>query len=43
MRLLTIAGRITEAATRVRIAFAVACPEAALFRSIALSFQPARP
>jgi hypothetical protein len=43
MRLLKIAGRITEAATRVRIAFAVACPEAALFRGIALSFQPAGP
>ena len=43
MRLLKIAGRITETATRVRIAFAAACPEAALFRGIALSFQPAGP
>jgi hypothetical protein len=32
MRLLKIAGRITETATRVRIAFAPACPEAELFR-----------
>ena len=38
MRLLKIAGRITETATRFRIAFAAACPEAGLFRSIAISF-----
>ena len=43
MRLLKIAGRITETATRVRIAFAAACPEAGLFGSIAISFQPAGP
>jgi hypothetical protein len=43
MRLLKIAARITETATRVRIAFAAAHPEAALFRSIALSIQPAGP
>jgi hypothetical protein len=43
MRLLKIAGRISETATRVRIAFAAACPQAALFRGIALSFQPAGP
>jgi hypothetical protein len=30
-RLLKVAARITETATRVRIAFAAACPEAALF------------
>jgi hypothetical protein len=38
MCLLKIAGRIIETATRVRIAFAAAYPEAALFRCIALSF-----
>jgi hypothetical protein len=43
MRLLKIAGRVTETATRVRIAFAAACPEAALFRGIALSFMAAGP
>jgi Transposase DDE domain group 1 len=43
MRLLKIAGRITETATRLRIALAAACPQAALFRGIALSFQPAGP
>lgn len=42
-RLLKIAARITETATRVRIAFAAACPEADLFRSIAGSLQPAGP
>jgi hypothetical protein len=42
-RLLKIAARITETATRVRIAFTAACPEADLFRSIARSLQPAGP
>jgi hypothetical protein len=42
-RLLKIAARITETATRVRIAFATAFPDAALFRGIAGSFQPAGP
>lgn len=39
MRLLKIAARVTETATRVRVAFAAACPEAALFRSVARSLQ----
>ena len=43
MRLIKIAARITETATRVRIAFAATCPEAELFRGIALSRQPAGP
>ena len=43
MRLLKIAGRITETATRVRIAFAAACPEAELFRGVARSLQLAGP
>src|SRR5580700_6779286 len=42
-RLLKIAGRITETATRVRVAFAAACPDHALFRRIAISLQPAGP
>ena len=42
-RLLKIAARITETASRVRIAFAAACPEADLFRYIAHSLQPAAP
>ena len=42
-RLLKVAGRITETATRVRIMFANACPEAELFRGIARSLQLAGP
>jgi len=43
LRLLKVAGRITETATRVRIAFAAACPEAELFRGVARSLQLAGP
>lgn len=43
LRLLKIAARVSESATRVRLAFAAACPEAALFRRLALGFQPAEP
>ena len=42
-RLLKIAARITETASRVRIAFAASCPEAALFASLARCVQPAGP
>jgi hypothetical protein len=42
-RLLKIAARITETASRVLIACAAACPEADLFRRIARSLQPAGP
>ena len=41
--LLKVAARVTETATRIRIAFAAACPEAMLFRGIALSLRPAGP
>ncbi|PZW37024.1 DDE family transposase [Humitalea rosea] len=43
LNLLKIAGRVIETASRVRIAFAAACPNAALFRGIARSFHPAGP
>jgi hypothetical protein len=43
LRLIKIAARITETASRVRIAFAAACPEAALFTGLAHSLQPAGP
>ena len=43
LRLLKIAARITETATRVRLAFAAATPEATLFRGIARGLQPAGP
>ena len=43
MRLIKIAARISETATRVRIALAAACPEAELFGGLVRSFQPAGP
>ena len=43
LRLLKVAARIIETASRVRLAFAAACPEAALFRGVARSFHPAGP
>ncbi len=43
LRLLKVAGRITETATRVRIALASAYPEAELFRGVARSLQLAGP
>lgn len=42
-RLIKIGARITETATRVRIAFATACPEAHLFAGLARGFLPASP
>jgi hypothetical protein len=38
LRLFKVAARISETTTRVRLAFAAACPEAALFRSLATAF-----
>jgi hypothetical protein len=43
MRLIKIAARITETASRVRIAFAAAHPEAAPFASLARCLHPAGP
>ncbi len=43
VRLLKVAARITETATRVRIALASAFPDARLFRIIASSLSPAGP
>jgi Transposase DDE domain group 1 len=43
LRLIKTAARITETATRVRIAFAAACPNAELFAGLARSLQPAGP
>jgi hypothetical protein len=43
LRLLKIGARILETASRVRIAFAAACPEARLFRHLAGLFNPAAP
>lgn len=41
IRLLKIGARIRETAHRVRIAFAAACPDAALIRHIAAALRPA--
>jgi hypothetical protein len=41
--LLKIGARISETATRVRLAFAAVCPEHALFRVLAGTLQPAGP
>ncbi len=43
LRMIKIAARITETARRVRVAFAAACPNAELFRGVALSLQLAGP
>jgi hypothetical protein len=42
-RLLKVAARVIETASRIRIAFASACPDAALFRSISLTLRAAGP
>ena len=41
LRLIKLAARVIETASRVRIAFASACPDADIFRTIALSLRPA--
>lgn len=43
LRLLKLGARVIETASRVRLAFAAACPEADLFRTIAVALQPAGP
>ena len=43
LRLLKLGARIIETVSRIRLAFAAACPEADLFRHIAITLQPAGP
>jgi hypothetical protein len=43
LRLLKIAARVVETATRVRLAFAAGCPEADLFRGLANALMPRGP
>ncbi|HZA85582.1 MAG TPA: IS1380 family transposase [Acidimicrobiales bacterium] len=43
LRLLKLGARVIETVSRVRLAFAAACPEADLFRRIAITLQPAGP
>ena len=40
-RLLKIGARVRETAHRVRVAFAAACPDATLFRDLAIALRPA--
>jgi hypothetical protein len=41
LRILKVAARVIETNTRIRVAFASACPDADLFRAIALALKPA--
>ena len=41
LRVLKIGARIRETAQRVHIAFAAACPDATLFRHLAIALRPA--
>ena len=43
LRLLKIAARVVETATRVRLAFAACCPEADLFRGLPGALAPLGP
>ena len=43
LRLFKLGARVIETASRVRLAFAAACPDAALFRHIAAALMPAGP
>ena len=43
LHLVKLAVRVSETATRVRLAFAAAHPEAALFRSLVRAFYPQAP
>jgi hypothetical protein len=43
LRLLKIAGRVIETASRIRIALASCCPEAETFSLVALALQPSGP
>jgi hypothetical protein len=43
LRLLKVAARVIETASRVRIAFAAACPEADLFRTMPNALWPSAP
>ena len=43
LRLLKVAGRVIESATRIRIALASCCPEAETFSLIAFKLQPSGP
>jgi len=41
LRLLKVAARVIESATRIRVAFASACPDASVLKAIATNLRPA--
>jgi hypothetical protein len=41
LRLLKVAARVIETASRIRVAFASACPDAEAFQAIVSAFKPA--
>lgn len=43
LRLIKVAARVIETASRIRIAFASACPNAALYRDLAITLRAASP
>jgi len=43
LRLLKLGTRVIETAARVRLAFAAACPDAALYRQLTIAMMPAGP
>ena len=43
LRLLKLGARVIETVSRVRLAFAAACPDASLFRHIAVELMPTGP
>jgi hypothetical protein len=43
LRILKLGARVIEMASRVRLAFAAACPEATLIRHIAATLMPTGP
>ena len=43
LRLLKLAVRVIESASRIRLAFALTCSEAGVFKAIATSLRPAPP
>lgn len=42
-RIIKVAARVVETATRIRIAFASACPDAAIFKAAAVNLHTAGP
>jgi hypothetical protein len=43
LRLIKLGARVIETASRIRLAFTAACPEAALIRHLATAISPAGP